>query len=129
MLFYFTRFEGENPLLGGCGRSLNGHEWTVGVSGVMTGCAASRGSVSWPKMIVMRDSIIRLIEEHDNSEVAGLMAELGYPVSPELITQKIQDISRSDIDCAYVAELEGQILGVISVHVLPLFHAVENSAE
>jgi GNAT superfamily N-acetyltransferase len=74
-------------------------------------------------MIVMQDSIIRLIEEHDNAEVAELMAELGYAVSPELITQNIQDISQSDIDCAYVAEFEGQILGVISVHVLPLFHA------
>jgi GNAT superfamily N-acetyltransferase len=71
----------------------------------------------------MQDLIIRSVQEHDNTQAARLIAELGYPVSPELIRQKIQDISQSDIDCAYVAEFKGQILGVISVHVLPLFHA------
>jgi GNAT superfamily N-acetyltransferase len=71
----------------------------------------------------MRNFMVRQVEERDTAQVAELMAELGYPVPAELMKQKIQEILLSDIDCAYVAEHEGHIIGVISVHALPLFHA------
>ena len=74
----------------------------------------------------MGSLVVRKAEEHDNAQVAKLMAELGYPVSAALMRQKIQEILLSDMDCAYVAEHDGHLVGVISVHALPLFHAVGN---
>lgn len=82
------------------------------------------GRIACSKINIMRNFMVRQVGEDDNAQVAELMAELGYSVSAELMRQKIQMILSNDIDCAYVAEYEEHIIGVISVHALPLFHAV-----
>lgn len=74
----------------------------------------------------MQDFVVRQVTENDNAQIAGLMAELGYSVSSKLMVQKIQASLLSDIDSVCVAERGGQIIGVISVHILPLFHAAGN---
>ncbi len=66
---------------------------------------------------------IRPIEENDNAQVAELMAELGYPVSADLTARKIQEITLDAAGCAYVAEEENRVIGVISFHAIPLLHA------
>ena len=76
------------------------------------------------KMNAMQNFTVRQVEEHDHAQVAGLMAELGYPIPAEVMRRKIQEILASDIDCAYVAEGDGRIVGVVSVHALPLLHTV-----
>lgn len=73
-----------------------------------------------PNILVRRATIL------DSILIAELIAELGYPMPVELMRQKIEQLAGSEADCVYVAENEGQIIAVISVHVLPLFHAAGN---
>ena len=71
----------------------------------------------------MGKHLVRPAEERDDAQVAELMAELGYHASPEMMRQKIKAASSSGAGCACVAEDEERIVGVVSVHALPLFHA------
>jgi GNAT superfamily N-acetyltransferase len=66
---------------------------------------------------------IRLAETSDASKIAKLLAELGYVGSPALVISKITVLAGSPNDLVLVAENEGIIAGVISLHVTELFHA------
>ena len=61
----------------------------------------------------------------DAADVAGCLAELGYGTRAEVVTEKLVAVAASDVDAVFVATdpESGTVLGVASVHVLPLFHA------
>lgn len=58
----------------------------------------------------------------DKAFIAVLMNDLGYQVSPALMAEKIGAMAFSENDAALVAILEDTLVGVISLHALPMFH-------
>lgn len=75
----------------------------------------------------MRVPSIRTAEVRDCCEIAKLMLELGYPTSPELLERKLKEFEGRDYDQVFVAELDEEIIGVISCHITSLFHQEEAS--
>lgn len=55
----------------------------------------------------------------DSSELSGLLAELGYPSSPEAITRRIAACANLPGVKVVVAVLDGRLAGVVSVHSVP----------
>jgi len=75
----------------------------------------------------MKDNIqIRSAKEEDSPQVAELMGELGYPTATQAIRKKIMDFARRESDIVLVAESDAEIIGVLSFHLTPLFHAPGN---
>ena len=68
---------------------------------------------------------IRWAEPSDVSQIAACLAELGYGTPAALVAAKLAELAGSSADAVFVAEepSSADIVGVISVHVLPLFHA------
>ena len=66
----------------------------------------------------------------DAGEVADRLAELGYATPADLVAEKLSAFAASRADAVLVAAdaTFGTVLGVASVHVLPLFHAPGNLA-
>ena len=61
----------------------------------------------------------------DAAQIAACLAELGYGTPAALVRQKLAQLAASDADAVFVAHEEAgdAIVGVVSVHVIPLFHA------
>jgi len=61
----------------------------------------------------------------DAMEVANCLAELGYGTAVEVVTEKLIAVAASDAGAVFVATgaASERMLGVASVHLLPLFHA------
>jgi GNAT superfamily N-acetyltransferase len=58
----------------------------------------------------------------DAPAVSSLLDQLGYPQDdPAATTERIQVWADDPAGAAYVAEAGGDLLGVIAVHVMPLF--------
>ena len=70
----------------------------------------------------------------DSRQIAECLAELGYGTSAEFVAERLDALADSATDATFVAmrPLGGPprrlILGVASVHLLPLFHAPGNLA-
>ena len=58
----------------------------------------------------------------DAESVSKLMDQLGYQASPELIRYKLEALVDSTCDTVLLALDGEQIIGVISLHVMELFH-------
>ena len=54
--------------------------------------------------------MIRAATPDDATELARLTSQLGYPVSPAAIRQRLESIGRSSNDCLLVADLGGGVL-------------------
>jgi GNAT superfamily N-acetyltransferase len=59
----------------------------------------------------------------DAPAIAGLMVQLGYAASEELIARKLGLLAAGPGDRVVLAEVEGTVAGVIGLHVLELLHA------
>jgi GNAT superfamily N-acetyltransferase len=66
---------------------------------------------------------IRQARPADHVPIASLLRQLGYDPSPLLILQKIESALPSPIDIVFVAATAEDVVGCISLHALPLFHA------
>jgi N-acetylglutamate synthase-like GNAT family acetyltransferase len=66
---------------------------------------------------------IREAAAADAPAIAGLMGQLGYEAGAELITRKLKILAANAFDSVLLAEVDGSVAGVISLHVLELFHA------
>jgi GNAT superfamily N-acetyltransferase len=72
---------------------------------------------------------IRRAAAEDAAAIAGCLAALGYGTSATLVAGKLAAMADSSVDAALVAEYASPgIVGVVSVHLLPLFHATGNLA-
>src|SRR6266511_2382221 len=72
---------------------------------------------------------IRSATPEDAGAIAGCLTALGYGTSGTLVAAKLSVTADSSVDTALVAEYASAgIAGVVSVHVLPLFHAAGNLA-
>ena len=75
------------------------------------------------------DVTIRRAELREGAAIAACLASLGYDTSAELVGDKLAALTGSAADAVLVAVLPSVgIVGVVSVHVLPLFHAPGNLA-
>lgn len=68
-------------------------------------------------------AVIRGARRGDAPAVAELLAALGYPSPVEHIERRIADCAGSISTTVLVAGLAETIVGVISIHCIPLFHA------
>ncbi len=66
---------------------------------------------------------IRTAEVADAPAIAALMVQLGYEAGAVLIARKLGILAANAGDCVLLAEVDGAVAGVISLHVVELFHA------
>src|SRR3712207_8120134 len=60
---------------------------------------------------------IRAAAKGDVVVLAKLMTELGYPTSTEAMSRRLEEISADPSYRALVAERDGQVLGMVGLHV------------
>ena len=75
--------------------------------------------------IAMSNHKVRRAELTDATEIAACLSALGYGTSASLVIERLASFSKSSVDVVFVASVSGHVplLGVVSVHLLPLFHA------
>lgn len=66
---------------------------------------------------------VRRAADSDVSKIADLLGELGYSTHPSFILNRLQLVGGRPDDAVFVAESGGSVIGVVSVHVFPAFHA------
>ncbi len=72
---------------------------------------------------------VRRAEAKDAAEIAVCLAALGYDTTTTLVAEKLSTLMGSSSDTVLVADYPTNgIVGVASVHLLPLFHAAGNLA-
>jgi ribosomal protein S18 acetylase RimI-like enzyme len=64
---------------------------------------------------------IRKAREVDARAIAGLLDELGYPNTPGFVLRKLGTLG-GDENPVFVAETEGEVIGFVSLHIMPTFH-------
>jgi GNAT superfamily N-acetyltransferase len=55
----------------------------------------------------------------DAPRIAALLDQLGYPTAPEQIEVRLRRLAASGADATWVAEHDGEIVGVAGLHVSP----------
>jgi GNAT superfamily N-acetyltransferase len=84
----------------------------------MTGRNTSRA----PALMSTVTAQIRTARPADAPALAGLLAELGYPQAAAELAPQIAALADTDTDTVLVAEVGGQVIGMASLHVTPLFY-------
>lgn len=61
----------------------------------------------------------------DAVEIGACLSALGYGTLVSLVAERLASFAKSPVDAVFVASISGHasLLGVVSVHLLPLFHA------
>ncbi len=65
---------------------------------------------------------IRAPVPDDCERLALLIGQLGYPSSAEEVRKRLVELGASPADASFVAVLGGVVVGLASVHLVPLFH-------
>jgi ribosomal protein S18 acetylase RimI-like enzyme len=65
---------------------------------------------------------IRTATPADALIVATLLADLGYPQDPAELPERIATLADTASDALLVAEVDGRVAGVASLHVTPFFN-------
>lgn len=65
-------------------------------------------------MVTARHLQTRAAEERDAESIARLMAELGYPMTPEQVRDRLALVATSRDDELVVAEMDGMVVGFIA---------------
>ena len=66
---------------------------------------------------------VRRAVDADAPKIAELLGELGYSSHPSFILSRLELLGSRPDDAVFVAESAESVIGVVSVHVFPLFHA------
>ena len=77
----------------------------------------------------MSDPIIRPAAEADLPALVSLIGELGYSVSPEDMRRNLQAVAASPEDEILVAEVDGQVVGLIGIRLHLVIHRVGHVGE
>jgi N-acetylglutamate synthase-like GNAT family acetyltransferase len=64
----------------------------------------------------VRRATIRGARLEDAEALAALIGQLGYPTSAEAVARRIARLRASDADRLVVAELDGEVVGLASLH-------------
>jgi GNAT superfamily N-acetyltransferase len=65
-------------------------------------------------------SLIRPFIPSDTADMSALMADLGYPSTPEQVAERMRSMS-ADYYHTLVAEVAGRVVGFIGVIILPVY--------
>lgn len=71
---------------------------------------------------------VRRAEIIDAVAIARLMPQLGYERTVDEVRARIEELSGSNSDAIFVADRDGRIAGVASIHLVPMFHAAGSIA-
>ena len=66
--------------------------------------------------------VIRTANTEDAADIAGLMAELGYPGDAAFVETRLAELSNSLTAAVFIALSGDKVLGVISYDEIPMFH-------
>lgn len=66
--------------------------------------------------------LVRQAEVSDAERISTLMHQLGYQASPELIKRKLLVLENSANDLVLVADDDGSVVGIVSLHAQEMFH-------
>ncbi len=66
---------------------------------------------------------VRIATEPDAAQIAELLGELGYSVHPSSIIERMRVLQARPDDRILVAEQAEKVIGVVHLHLIPLFHA------
>jgi GNAT superfamily N-acetyltransferase len=66
--------------------------------------------------------VVRIAKPRDRVRIAELLEQLGYPMDPAVIQEKLSSLAESPTDRILVAESGGQVVGIVSFHITPLLH-------
>ena len=69
---------------------------------------------------------VRPATESDATSISALLGELGYSLEVADVQKNIARLSSSSSDAVLVAEAASSIVGIVSLHVIPLFHVIGN---
>ena len=69
--------------------------------------------------------MIRAAASHDSAHIAVLLSELGYPATEEFVRDRLNVIARRQDGELLVAELDAEVVGLVCLQVIPLFHLPE----
>ena len=59
----------------------------------------------------------------DAPGIVGVMAQLGYSSTAEEMADRLVRVQSSPSDLVLVADRQGDVVGLLSVHVIPVLHA------
>jgi GNAT superfamily N-acetyltransferase len=62
---------------------------------------------------------VRDADEADIPAIARLLGQLGYPADERAVSRRFARIAASPVDRLFVAELDGQVVGLAGIHVSP----------
>lgn len=73
----------------------------------------------------MSNLTVRHAKVVDAAEIAACLSALGYGTTSGLVTERLVSFADSSTNAVFVASANdlASLLGVVSVHLLPLFHA------
>jgi GNAT superfamily N-acetyltransferase len=72
---------------------------------------------------------IRDVDDADAAGVVRLLAQLGYPTDEATILRRLERIRASRSDRLFVAELDGELVGLAGIHVSPSLEYDEDAAK
>jgi len=65
---------------------------------------------------------VRRAGPSDAAAIAALLRELGYETAPEEVARRLEELARSGRSSALVADLGGDVAGVLTLHLVPVLH-------
>jgi GNAT superfamily N-acetyltransferase len=71
----------------------------------------------------MNELTIRDAELSDAVSLVKLIHQLGYSILPNAVGARIADLAESPFDRVLIAEADGDVSGILSMHLIPMFHA------
>ena len=72
------------------------------------------------------DILLRDVKGEDCAAIVALLAELGYPHEPYFVAHKIEQLTGKRQDRLIVAAHGSEIVGLASMHIVPLLHLSGN---
>jgi N-acetylglutamate synthase-like GNAT family acetyltransferase len=53
----------------------------------------------------------------DAGQIAELLGQLGYPADEDSVRRRLERLGRSEADATWVAEADGELVGLVGIHV------------
>jgi N-acetylglutamate synthase-like GNAT family acetyltransferase len=60
---------------------------------------------------------VREVRVADAARIAELLGQLGYPSEEDAVRRRLERLLRSDADATWVAEVDGELVGLVGIHV------------
>lgn len=70
-------------------------------------------------------AVIRAAEPQDSGQIATLLTELGYPATEEFVMHRLTAISPRPDAKVLVADFDANVVGLVCLQIIPLFHLAE----